>query len=61
MDKIVDIKVVENEYESRFQMETLKVVQAMQEKGFKVEIKYSTTHVGTFNSMRHSAMIIGKV
>lgn len=60
MGKIIDVKVVEYEYEDRFANQVMGVVSRMQEKGLDVEIQYSTTNVGTYRSIRHSAMIIGK-
>lgn len=58
MGKIVDIKVIEEEY--GFQASVLREVKAMQDKGYVVEIQYSTTAVGGFHSIRHCAMITAK-
>ncbi|UUV45971.1 hypothetical protein [Bacillus phage vB_BanS-Thrax1] len=57
---IADIKVVKYEYEESFSNLVMREVKKMQEKGYKVEIQYSTATEGSLHSIKHSAMIIGK-
>ncbi|AKQ08487.1 hypothetical protein PQE66_gp172 [Bacillus phage PBC2] len=58
---IMDVKTVKYEYEEGFSSRVMREVNKMQEKGWTVEVQYSTSAEGGFPSMKHSAMIIGKI
>ncbi|UUV46475.1 hypothetical protein [Bacillus phage vB_BanS-Thrax3] len=61
MGKIMDIKTIRHGYEEEFSNQVMREVNKMQERGWYVEVQYSTTSQGNLHSFKHSAMIIGKI